>query len=152
MHLYIKKMKKGVREPQQKKNKPTVPHIINLLSVPYEIKHNWQDSTEPWRCSIYSSIEIQKSRTRRHQEQTEKTHQLSSSEPICKIINLSFDMQLGSSRALKIIIKSCYKFASNIVSANYTHEVIKFSNIAYAQNYNCSAQYLQFVLLLIAIN
>jgi len=145
-------MKKGVREPQQKKNKPTVPHIINLLSVPYEIKHNWQDSTEPWRCSIYSSIEIQKSRTRRHQEQTEKTHQLSSSEPICKIINLSFDMQLGSSRALKTIIKSCYKFASNIVSANYTHEVIKFSNIAYAQNYNCSAQYLQFVLLLIAIN
>jgi len=145
-------MKKGVREPQQKKNKPTVPHIINLLSVPYEIKHNWQDSTEPWRCSIYSSIEIQKSRTRRHQEQTEKTHQLSSSEPICKIINLSFDMQLGSSRALKIIIKSCYKFASNIVSANYTHEVIKFLNIAYAQNYNYSAQYLQFVLLLIAIN
>jgi len=126
--------------------------MINILYVPYEIKHNWQDSIESWRCSIYSSIEIQKSRTRRHQEQTEKTHQLSSSEPICKIINLSFDMQLGSSRALKIIIKSCYKFASNIVSANYTHEVIKFSNIAYAQNYNCSAQYLQFVLLLIAIN
>jgi len=61
-------------------------------------------------------------------------------------------MQLGSSRALKTIIKSCYKFASNIVSANYTHEVIKFLNIAYAQNYNYSAQYLQFVLLLIAIN
>jgi len=37
--------KEGKRAPT-KENKPIVPHMINLLSVPYEIKHNWQDSTE----------------------------------------------------------------------------------------------------------
>jgi hypothetical protein len=42
-------------------------------------------------------------------------------------MNLSFYMQGASARDLEISIESYYKFDSNNVSPNYTHEVNKNS-------------------------